>query len=295
MNKCNIISDLLPLYVEDLVGDDSKVFIENHIDTCKNCKKELENLASNNNTKENLDKKPLEFLNKNIEKSKKSYGFTIAMMVASFLLILVSFLTNPIHFDSSRDLYTVEEYEESIVIVFNEKVTNYDFFDNSVDNSGQYFIDGYTTRLDRILNLGKTQAHTFSKDEISRIYYNNHNKPYELIWGEESPEDGQGFLLPRLVLNMYFLIALVILGVLLISLLIYRFLLKKNLSIVNVAVIIGIPISYLLSTISIKGFSGGATHYLIRDLFFITILATAYYLLIISISKIIKNKYLSRI
>ena len=38
MNKCSLISDLLPLYIEGLLSDESKNFVDAHIATCPDCK-----------------------------------------------------------------------------------------------------------------------------------------------------------------------------------------------------------------------------------------------------------------
>ncbi len=44
MNKCDIVKDLIPLYVDELVTEDSKQFIENHINSCQDCSTYLQNL-----------------------------------------------------------------------------------------------------------------------------------------------------------------------------------------------------------------------------------------------------------
>lgn len=40
--NCNIIKDILPLYVDDVVSDDTKKMIEEHLEHCEECKKEVE-------------------------------------------------------------------------------------------------------------------------------------------------------------------------------------------------------------------------------------------------------------
>lgn len=42
--ECSIIRDLLPLYVEDMVSEDTAAYIGEHLDTCDECKAELERL-----------------------------------------------------------------------------------------------------------------------------------------------------------------------------------------------------------------------------------------------------------
>ena len=45
-NECNIVKDLLPLYVEGIVSEDTAEFIEEHIDHCEKCSKELEEMKN---------------------------------------------------------------------------------------------------------------------------------------------------------------------------------------------------------------------------------------------------------
>ena len=41
---CNIIKDLLPLYAEDMVSEDSKALVDDHLCSCDSCTKELAEL-----------------------------------------------------------------------------------------------------------------------------------------------------------------------------------------------------------------------------------------------------------
>lgn len=59
MNKelqCNIVNDLLPLYMDDLTSEETNSFIKKHLEECQNCqneyrtfKVELSNSANRNN------------------------------------------------------------------------------------------------------------------------------------------------------------------------------------------------------------------------------------------------------
>lgn len=42
--KCTIIQDLLPLYVDDVVSDDSKEMVEAHLQQCEHCQREYEGM-----------------------------------------------------------------------------------------------------------------------------------------------------------------------------------------------------------------------------------------------------------
>ena len=45
--SCEIIRDLLPLYLDDVCSNDSKTMIEEHFAECDNCKSELQTMAQN--------------------------------------------------------------------------------------------------------------------------------------------------------------------------------------------------------------------------------------------------------
>lgn len=46
-NECNIIADLLPLYIEGMTTPDTNDFVEEHICNCASCASELEKLRGN--------------------------------------------------------------------------------------------------------------------------------------------------------------------------------------------------------------------------------------------------------
>ena len=46
--ECNIIKDILPLYVEDIVSEDTAAFVEEHINHCDDCLTKLEELQKQN-------------------------------------------------------------------------------------------------------------------------------------------------------------------------------------------------------------------------------------------------------
>lgn len=43
---CDVIRDLLPLYVDDVISKDSKALVEEHLSSCKSCQKELEEMKA---------------------------------------------------------------------------------------------------------------------------------------------------------------------------------------------------------------------------------------------------------
>ena len=52
MTPCNVIHDLLPLYVENLVSDESRQLIEEHIAVCEECRTMLYRMQSDDSNTE---------------------------------------------------------------------------------------------------------------------------------------------------------------------------------------------------------------------------------------------------
>ena len=49
---CNIIEDLLPLYVDDMVSEDSRQLVEEHLKTCPACRKMQDERKSSDSHRE---------------------------------------------------------------------------------------------------------------------------------------------------------------------------------------------------------------------------------------------------
>lgn len=45
--SCNVIKDLLPLYLDDVVSEDTREMVEEHLDSCESCRKEADILKQN--------------------------------------------------------------------------------------------------------------------------------------------------------------------------------------------------------------------------------------------------------
>ena len=45
---CNIIEDLLPLYIDDMVSEDSRQLVEEHLKECAACRKMLDEMKKEN-------------------------------------------------------------------------------------------------------------------------------------------------------------------------------------------------------------------------------------------------------
>ncbi|HBR01300.1 MAG TPA: hypothetical protein DD738_01655, partial [Ruminiclostridium sp.] len=97
MNKinCNIVKDILPLYADNIVSEDTKKLVEEHLLNCNDCKKELSLLKSDLETPTVVitEKDDIAFLKKIGLDIKKKRVFT-AMLSAtiSAIVVILSFV-----------------------------------------------------------------------------------------------------------------------------------------------------------------------------------------------------------
>ena len=94
--ECDIVKDLMPLYIDDLLSENSKNFVADHINTCESCKKYYQKLSNELKipvSKESRfsDLRPIEYLKENLSKKiiKKILAILliIGLFVGSFLFV----------------------------------------------------------------------------------------------------------------------------------------------------------------------------------------------------------------
>lgn len=116
--KCSVIQDLLPLYIDEVVSDDTKTLVNEHLQTCEDCKKEYEQM------KETLyvpiENKTTLFsqLNKrwNQKKRRLILGSVLTTTLLGFALFsFIFYYTKPIPY--AADLFEVEETGDGKLIL----------------------------------------------------------------------------------------------------------------------------------------------------------------------------------
>lgn len=90
-NECNIIRDILPLYIDKIVSEDTISFVEEHLEKCAACRTELENMKTPNALEQATfdaltdDDKPLKIFAKKWNRKKR----IVISAFAAILLIVV--------------------------------------------------------------------------------------------------------------------------------------------------------------------------------------------------------------
>lgn len=125
-NKCKIVQDLLPTYIESLTSDESTKFIEEHLNSCNDCKKICDNM------KESLEKEDIE--NTEIIKKIKKYKRRIKLIKTIFVLAILAF---PVYFigHTAFKFYVIRNAYE--------KNTNYKNFESFIVEEYNSSIEAY--------------------------------------------------------------------------------------------------------------------------------------------------------
>lgn len=90
MTPCNVIRDLLPLYVENLVSDESRQLIEEHIAVCEECRTMLYRMQSDDSNTESSCHEDFQTVLRSHKKrnNRKTLIFTLLAILLSLFLCL---------------------------------------------------------------------------------------------------------------------------------------------------------------------------------------------------------------
>ena len=278
-SECSIVRDILPLYVENIISNDTKQFVDEHLSQCAECKKELELLKTNITVEKNYQdtKTSIEVMKKigwNIKK-KRLFTAIISAVISAILVVLsFAYLTAPeyLPYTESFDIITAHENNGSITLSFTGE------YELSQREHGIYDISVYNTVWSELFDTMQRQVITVNPngEEVNTIYYvTNGGQEDKVIYGDNPITNGGVMTLPRLFLNYYIAVAFLIAVVLTLLLLLFR---KKQKIKTIIVEILFAPISYIVSHIMITGFN--ATSYsATRDFYLILLLVIPIYFL----------------
>lgn len=275
--ECSIVRDLLPLYVEDIVSEDTKQFVEEHICQCNECKKELERFESdipmNKNHQETDDSaQAIKKIRLDIKKKRVFTSVLSSLVSVIVVMLLFAYLTAPkyLPYTESENFITADENNGIVTLSFTGEYELYQ------SEKGVYAISLYDTVWNKLINYDKKQAITVNPDgeEVKTIYYvSNGEQGDKVIYGVDPIANGGAWTLPRLFLNYYLLIAVCATLFLAMFYLIFR---KKRKVKVIIIKLFFIPLSYVLSDFLITG-REAASYSANRDFYLILLLTIPIY------------------
>lgn len=288
--SCNMIRDILPLYVEDMASQDTRDLVEEHIASCENCKKRLEEMRTFEEPPVDTDIAPLRNIQNTLRKKKLQTIILSVMVTLVFAVVTIAYLTTPAYISYNENAVSIIEKDDGTVLLnFSEEVSGYNVNQYpAADNSGYvYDITTWETIWQQKINknnLENTVLNPNGETVASIYYYNTDGNENTLIYGDPIT-DGSVMTLPRLVLSYYVLFAIGFLLICGIGLVIFR----KNEKIRNgLEKMILLPISYLFAHLLIKGLHS-ATYLAGRDLYVILLVTIPLYFALLAGRNILKK------
>lgn len=85
--NCNIINDLLPLYLDNLCSEESKQMIEEHLKSCKECQKTLNYMKNDFTITEDTDARIIKKVKQRIRIEKFAIAFAVFFVLLNVLII----------------------------------------------------------------------------------------------------------------------------------------------------------------------------------------------------------------
>lgn len=253
---CNVVQDIMPLYLENIVSEDTKKVVEEHINSCESCKKCLSDMTELTPIAPDVNTVPMKRLKTKLFKKKVQTIVVSAILVFIIAIIVVANLVAPRYYSSSDNVISLNESDKGLVYVtFDETVSGYGVSSSISDDK-----TGYTYHIvawDSVWDgkIMKNDLHNVilnpNGEKVSAVYYYETDGSGEvLLYGEQQNPCGVIIKQPKLAL---FLILAVILAVIcLILLIICR---KNKNTVQKITTVSLLPISYLLSHLLFKRFS----------------------------------------
>ena len=220
-NECNIIRDILPLYVENMVSEDTSEFVKEHLESCPACRAELEKLREpvevQTEPQPDMDAAPLKRLKKALLMKKVRTILCTAAVLLALVLSVISFLTAPKYFAYSPELVTVTKTEGGhIVLSFDERITNYTLqriITGKDIKEVVYYLEVWTTTWDRLTGRHGIQNALVRETTGLPVYIffqqnyalNNVDMDSVCIYGNLSRLNGNWVSLPGLSLGYWLL------------------------------------------------------------------------------------------
>jgi hypothetical protein len=288
---CNVIRDILPLYVENITSDDTRIIVEEHISSCESCKKQLEEMSFYTNLPIDTDTAPLRKLKATLRKKKILTIIFTAMLTMAVAAVVIAFLTAPKYILYSENTVSfIENDNGTVLAIFSDEVSGYDISRYPADgNSGYvYHITTWDTTWNRYVNKKPANNTVLNPDGImvaSVYYYMTDLSPDILIYGKDQIPDGAVTTLPSHVLNHYALLAIALM--IICGLIMHVF--RRHKIVRDMATkILLLPVSYLLGRLLIKGFTV-SSYSATRDFFAILLVMIPLYIVFVSAFNLVRE------
>lgn len=108
MNKdCSIVQDLLPLYAEDMLREETKEYVEGHLAQCEACRTELTALKTEDVTPASVSAQPLRDLKRQLRRKKLTAVLLAVALALTLATAGFAYLTAPQYLPYDETEWTI--------------------------------------------------------------------------------------------------------------------------------------------------------------------------------------------
>lgn len=138
---CNVIKDILPLYIENMLSDDTRTMVEEHIEQCQQCRDYLDDKKIISKMPIDTNISPLLKIKSTLRRKKIQTVILSIMFSIIVFIITIALLTAPEYIPYSGQSVTINEIgNSSIMAIFNDTVYGYNIsMYKTEDNTGYVY------------------------------------------------------------------------------------------------------------------------------------------------------------
>lgn len=122
--SCDIIRDLLPLYAEELVSEDSKKLVDEHLCSCAPCTKQLGILKKAAQIPIEVETKSLKRVGDTIRRRRVLAVLTTMMAIVTLILSVTLLLDARIYLTAEQAVESVEALEDGSLRIHTSSIVN---------------------------------------------------------------------------------------------------------------------------------------------------------------------------
>ncbi len=171
MNKndeCDIVKDLASLHIDNILSENSKNFVDKHLNECEDCQKYYENMNSDifyeKNIEKSTDKEEINHLKK-VNKKITVLKWILFGIIVTILVLMLYFFLKIVYIDSINDLNIVkmldmQKNSNNYKLVHTTTQINKETNEKSIIEVVHYYKDGKHKEVSSYLVDGKMTEET---------------------------------------------------------------------------------------------------------------------------------------
>ena len=192
-NECSYVRDVLPLYLENMVSEETSAFVKEHLESCPKCSKEFEDMKAgtnvekiSNETQNQLEAevlKSMKVIRKRFQKKAFRVGAIIAAIVIALGVLIHIFPVYRIVHIGLGDYYSSEQIAKALYIGSSSDRREAQAVLRIAD---QAFNDVRSTREENEEEYGVLSRYATPTDSYGDVAFNEHSLE---LWSAHLGED----------------------------------------------------------------------------------------------------------